>query len=141
MKSGWPPPPFVKLFHKIPLFFERWLPLDVFLQSLNSKKKCCNLWANSFDTKFKHKYIQQVFLLFPHFSGFFLKIPYSRNFLDAQIPSYKIKNIDNNLLESCPLQNPNDVTSAWWYWVSFLYLNLKFILGQLCQDAFMVWTW
>ena len=27
MKSGWSPPPFVKKFHKIPLFFKWWLPL------------------------------------------------------------------------------------------------------------------
>ena len=28
MKSDWTPAPFVKLFHKIPVFFERWLPLN-----------------------------------------------------------------------------------------------------------------
>ena len=29
MKSGCPPPPFVKKIHKIPAFFEGWLPITV----------------------------------------------------------------------------------------------------------------
>ena len=29
MKTGRPPPPFVKVFHKILVFFKRWLPLAV----------------------------------------------------------------------------------------------------------------
>ena len=51
MKSGWPPTPFVKKFHKIPFFFKWWLPLSSNVNEKGNRVGCVSFVNHNWNIK------------------------------------------------------------------------------------------